>query len=242
MRPNVASVTKRIFETAVTIVMGAAAVLLIWQTLSEPKPQAAGPAPAPGFQDIGSRQLSTPINGDPRIGSEAAAAVLIEYLDFECPFCAKHARETFDQIERDFVADGRLQYVFRNYPIQQIHPAALPSAKAANCARSQDKYFEMRTHLFANQARLSQIDWSTVASDLGLDGAKFRECLDTLGTSTVDAEIGEGNRLGVSSTPTFLLGRRDRTGAVRLHSRLSGAAPYTVFKEAVEGLITEKSE
>jgi protein-disulfide isomerase len=167
--------------------------------------------------------------------------VLIEYLDFQCPFCAKHASETFDQIERDFIADGRVQYVFRNYPIQQIHPAALPAAKAASCARVQDRYFEMRSHLFANQAMLPKIDWSSVATDVGLEGAKFRECLENLGTSAIDAEIREAGRLGVQSTPTFLLGRRDRSGAVQLSSRLSGAAPYAVFKEALESLTTVKA-
>jgi protein-disulfide isomerase len=241
MRSNVSSLAKKVLETAVTVVMGVAAVLLIWQSWNGPGRRTTNPPPPPGFQDISSSQLSTSISGDAYRGSDAASMVLIEYLDFQCPFCAKHASETFDQIERDFIADGRVQYVFRNYPIQQIHPAALPAAKAASCARVQDRYFEMRSHLFANQAMLPKIDWSSVATDVGLEGAKFRECLENLGTSAIDAEIREAGRLGVQSTPTFLLGRRDRSGAVQLSSRLSGAAPYAVFKEALESLTTVKA-
>ncbi len=242
MSSTVSSLIKKVLETGVNVVMGVAAVLLIWQTVSGARgPVGPPPPPPPGFQDIASARLTTSISGDPSAGSDAAAAVLIEYLDFECPFCAKHSRETFGQIEDDFIRGGRLQYVFRNYPIQQIHPAALPAAKAANCAKTQDRYFEMRTHLFANQATLSKIDWSSAASDVGLDGAKFRECLESSGTSAIDAEMREASRLGVSSTPTFLLGRRDRNGAVRLSSRLSGAAPYATFKDALEALLAVKA-
>jgi predicted DsbA family dithiol-disulfide isomerase len=96
-------------------------------------------------------------------------------------------------------------------------------------------------YLFANQATLPKLDWSSVSSDVGLDGAKFRECLEHSGTSAIDAEIREAGRLGVSSTPTFLLGRRERDGAVRLSSRLSGAAPYSVIKEALESLTAVKA-
>ncbi len=241
MRSGISSLAKKVLETAVTVVMGVAAVLLIWQSWNGPVRETRDPPPPPGFQDISSSQLSTSIAGDAHRGSDAASVVLIEYLDFQCPFCAKHASETFDQIERDFVTDGRVQYVFRNYPIQQIHPAALPAAKAASCARTQGRYFEMRSHLFANQAMLPKIDWPSVSSDVGLDGAKFRECLEDSGPSAIEAEIREAGRLGVSSTPTFLLGRRGRDGAVELSSRLSGAAPYLVFKEALENVITAKA-
>jgi protein-disulfide isomerase len=164
--------------------------------------------------------------------------VLIEYSDFECPFCARHASETFDLIQREFVVSGRVQYVFRNYPIEELHASAMKAAQAAACAHDQGKFTELRSHLFERRRMLAQLDWTQTASTLGLNASQFDRCLTQAQDADIRAEKQEGARLGVSSTPTFLVGTLGENHQVAIEARLRGAAPYSVFREYIERSIS----
>ena len=89
------------------------------------------------------KNLVLSIKDDPFKGSSTAKVTLIEFSDYQCPFCARHVRETFPQIERDYIATGKVKYVFRDFPLTAIHKQAFKAAEAANCAGAQDKYWDM---------------------------------------------------------------------------------------------------
>lgn len=241
LRSVVARRARGFLDLLVTTAIGIAAVGLIWRTWAGP----VGPEPPrpPAFEDIASLGLNTSVSDAPAIGSSRAPVVIIEYSDFECPFCARYASEIFGEIEREFVDEGRIEYVFRNYPIDQIHPSAIRAAQAAGCAHQQGRFLEMRALLFKNYRALASMDWIQAASDTGLEERAFDACLRSADVAAIHAERSEAERLGVSSTPTFFIGTRSENGRVRLVARSRGAPPYPVFKGSLEQTISgaEKS-
>jgi protein-disulfide isomerase len=173
----------------------------------------------------------------PQRGSPNAPLTLIEFSDYQCPYCARHFAETYPQIERDFIATGKLRYVVAEFPIPSLHPLALKAAEAARCAREQDRFWDMHARLFANQRQLEP--WAAHAQALGLDTERFLACLDS-GKYAADIQhnAAEAQRGGVSSTPTFLLGLASGD-TVRATRRLRGAAPYAAFKAEIESLLAD---
>jgi protein-disulfide isomerase len=226
---------KAILDVSVTVTIGMAAVLLVWRAWTAPvEPDVDVRRPPAPVQDVASSGLRTSIGDAPRLGTNGASAVLIEYSDFECPFCARYASETFDSIQEEFVSTGKLQYVFRNFPIQRIHPSAVKAAHAAQCAHHQGKFMEMRTHLFGVQKTLGQLDWTQAAAQVQLEPGDFDACLAGADTSGLRREMDEASRLGVVSTPTFLLGTLSDKGQVRILVRMTGAQKFALFKEQIE--------
>jgi protein-disulfide isomerase len=222
---------RQAFDISVTLAMGVAAVLLIWRTVAMPRAQPPQ-AQRPPVQDVESERLVTSIADIPVKGSPAAPIVLIEFSDFECPFCKKHADQTFDRIDRELVASGKVRYAFRNLPLE-MHKHAMPAALAAECAGVQGKFFEMRQHLFAHQPELAQAVWLRDSSSLGLNESRFEECVRTARGERVREDIAEAARLGAKATPTFLVGLAE-AGGVRLLRRVEGAQAFDVFRDVVD--------
>jgi protein-disulfide isomerase len=182
------------------------------------------------------------IADDPFKGEKEAKVTLIEFSDYQCPFCARHFRETLPQIERDYVVSGRVKYVFRSFPIESIHPHAFKAQEAASCAGDQGKYWEMHNRLFANQNALGLAELPQHAKALGLDLPQFQQCLDSgKHAGKIRSNLADGQKAGVQGTPTFFLGLTEpndtKVKAVRI---IRGAQPYTVFKEAIESLLSKK--
>src|SRR5262247_4360160 len=120
-----------------------------------------------------------PIGGYPSKGSQSAKLVLVEFTDYQCPFCGRHFQQTSPQIERDYVNTGRVRYVVRDFPIESIHKDALKAAEAAHCAGDQGQYWEMHDRLFNKQTALATEHLSAYAGALGLDVKGFQQCLDS---------------------------------------------------------------
>ena len=173
----------------------------------------------------------------PQLGARDARLVLIEFSDYQCPYCVRHYTETFKQLERDYIASGKLRYVVAEMPIAQIHPLASKAAEAARCAREQGKFWEMHGRLFSNPRQLEP--WSAHAEALGLDAGAFQTCLDSgRHAEEINRNAAAAQQSGISSTPTFLLGIA--TGdTVRVTRRLRGAAPYAAFKAEIDTLLAE---
>ena len=177
--------------------------------------------------------------GQPFKGKIDAPLTLVEFSDYQCPFCARHARETFAEIERDYLATGKIKYVFRDFPIEAIHRDAVRAAEAARCAGEQGRYWEMHDRLFNNQEKLDSDQLSRHAKTLGLDVEKFDECLDTLKyAGEVRKSVAEGMEVGVRGTPTFFLGESAGDGAVKNWRIIRGAQRFPVFKEAIDAMIS----
>ncbi len=185
------------------------------------------PAPAGLVIDIG----NAPFKGDSR-----AKVVLIDFNDFQCPFCVRHVRETMTVLEKEHIGPGKLKYVMREFPLESIHPFAFKASEAALCAGDQGKYFEFHDLLFANQKALSPGDLGKHAQTLGLDTDRFSQCLEagTFG-GRVRADLAEGRRTGIRATPSFLLGVQEGS-VVNVKFIIRGAYPYATFKEAIEKL------
>jgi protein-disulfide isomerase len=159
---------------------------------------------------------------DPSVGSNSATVTIIEYADFQCPYCGRVA-PTMKKV-RDTYGD-KVRVVWKDFPLTQIHPQAFKASEAAHCAGEQGKYWEYHDRLFANQQALMPEDLKKAATELGLDGGKFGACLDSSKFSErVRDGVASGTRLGVDSTPTFYVNGR----------RLSGAQPYEVFAAVID--------
>lgn len=159
---------------------------------------------------------------DPAIGSKTAPITLIEFADFQCPFCGRVA-PTVKRIREKY--GDQVRVVWKDFPLTQIHPQAFKASEAAHCAGDQGKYWEYHDRLFANQQSLMPDDLKKHAADLGLDSGKFAACLDTskYGERVRDG-VAAGTRLGVNSTPMFYVNGRV----------LSGAQPYEMFASLID--------
>lgn len=167
-------------------------------------------------------KVKTDIGKLPILGDSKAKVTMIEFSDFQCPFCKQYFDQTAQQINDTYIKTGKVKFAYRYYPLTSIHPNAQKSAEASACANDQNKFWDYHDLLFKNQdtwspqaaadAENSFVDY---ASGLGLDTNQFRNCLDTdKYKSLVDADTAEGNRIGVNGTPTFVINGNVIVGAV----------------------------
>jgi protein-disulfide isomerase len=159
--------------------------------------------------------------GDPAEGPADAPITIVEFSDYQCPFCAR-VTPTMDRVMKTYA--GKVRRVFKDFPLPS-HPQAPKAAEAARCAGDQGKYWEMHARLFANQAALQIDQIKKTASSLGIDQAAFDQCLDGgKYTSKVSADVDQGEGLGVNSTPSLFINGRP----------LVGAQPFDVFKQVID--------
>lgn len=174
-------------------------------------------------------------------GDKKAPVVLVEFSDYQCPFCARHVRETVPQIEREYVQTGKLRYAFRNYPLEAIHPQAFKAAEASLCAGEQGKFWQMHDQLFANQRALRPEDLHRHAQTIGLNVARFRQCLESgKYAGKVRQDQSDGQKVGIRGTPYFAIGYPDGNDRVKVAKIISGAYPFQSFKEAIDSLLSSR--
>ena len=185
------------------------------------------------------REIVLDINGAPSKGDRKARLVLVEYSDYQCPFCSRYVRDTFPLIERDYIKTGKLRYVFRDFPLESIHPNALIASEAAACAGEQGKYWEMHDRLFDNQGALASSDMSAHAQAVGLAPPDFQQCLASgKYKEQIRKGMAEAMGLGVTGTPTFFIGLASPDDSkVKVVRALKGAAPYANFKEVLDSIL-----
>ncbi len=157
-------------------------------------------------------------------GSNTAKVVLIEFSDFECPFCARFAQSALADVRSRYVKTGQVQVAFRHFPLTQIHPKAMGAAEAAECAGQQGKFWPMHDAIFADQARLDPADLLQKARSVGLDEGRFSRCLEAEDPK-VRADVGTARSLDVTGTPTLFIGVRRADGDVDVKRRVTGAVP-----------------
>jgi len=157
-------------------------------------------------------KLKIPVGPEDHIeGEEGAECTLVEYGDYECPHCAR-AHPIVKRLQRHF--RKHLRFVFRNFPLSQLHPHAESAAEAAEFAASQGKFWEMHDLLFENQSRLDIALYEALAEELGLSSNELREALtrrDYL--PRVRADFAGGVRSGVNGTPTFFINGQRHDGS-----------------------------
>ena len=176
-------------------------------------------------------------DNDPIIGNPDAPITIIEFSDFQCPFCARFHIQTLPLILEEYIEQGKVKLVFRDFPIQSIHPNALPASIAAECANEQGKFKEMHDMLFDNQNEWNKQDtvdalssFSQYATNIQLEQETFDSCL-TNGKyiEEIKKDLDDGRDYGVSGTPGFFVGN-DEIGYVEL----KGAQPFESFKKIID--------
>jgi protein-disulfide isomerase len=159
---------------------------------------------------------------DAVLGNAKAPVTLVEFSDFQCPFCAR-VMPTLKKVSEAY--GDRVRIVWKDFPLTAIHPQAFKAAEAGQCAREQGKFWEYHDRLFGNQQALEPESLKKYAADAGLDAAKFNACMDTAKYGDkVQEQMGIGTRLGVASTPTVFVNGR----------LVSGAQPYEVFAAVID--------
>lgn len=180
------------------------------------------------------------VDGSPYLGEQDAPVTLVEFVDYQCPYCQQYADEILPEVLKAYVDTGKLRYVVRELPIVRIHPQAFQAAEAARCSGAQGKYWEMHDVLFSNQNRFKREDLVDYAGRLGLDLARFSQCLEKGEEATVVREDLKAGRLaGVRGTPTFFLGltQMDNPGMLKATRVIRGAQPFSTFQEAIDFLL-----
>lgn len=171
-------------------------------------------------------------------GSSAARVAIIEFSDFECPFCARHAGQVYPRLMEEYVDTAEVQYVFRHYPLE-IHPLAVKAAEAAECAAVQGMYWEMHDRLFAANGALTHADLLNHAASLHLRPEDFEDCL--LASAMLERVMEDrraGDELGVTATPTFFFAEVHDDGKLSLLAKLSGAMPYGTFQSTLDEILS----
>ncbi len=179
------------------------------------------------------------VAGAPAKGNEKAPFTVIEFSDFQCPFSAKFNAETFAQFERDYIASGKVRYVFRNFPLVNMHAMARQLAIAGHCANEQNKFWQMRGLMFTNQAVLTN-DASILeqAKQVGLDLAALQKCIaDVRAGDAITKELNDASAAGVSGTPTFFIARTETSGTkVKPLRMLVGVQTYDALKQVIDAV------
>jgi protein-disulfide isomerase len=175
-------------------------------------------------------------------GASGASVAIVEYADFECPYCGQYEHEVYPQIAKDYVQTGKVKYFFRDLPLP-MHPRAMGAARAAHCAGEQGKYWEMHDSLFAKQNAIKDVDMPGRAQELGLDTAKFSECLSSdRYTGEINKSGAEAQKMGIGGTPTFFVGKVEPNGDVTNLKMIIGTRPYEAFKSAIEDSLAQAAK
>ena len=182
---------------------------------------------------------SIPLAGEPSMGNSAAKITLVEVSDYHCPFCRRNALQTLPQVNSEYVASGKARYVFIDYPIAQLHPAAFKSHEAADCAGDQGKYWQMHTALFAAAPAPDAATLTERAKSIGLDPTAFSACLGSgRHAAAITANIERMEKLGIGGTPATLIGLTPQNGEpMKIVGYVYGAKPYTEFKAQIDAAL-----
>lgn len=192
----------------------------------------AAPAPSPS-----PAPASRPVRYFNQMGSADAPVLLLEFTDLQCPYCARHALETFPQLKRDYIDTGKVQYASRDLPLER-HQHAFAAAVASRCAGEQGKFWEFRHAVFAQQAALASEPYARIAEELGLDVAQLDACREAgRQADNVRADMALAQLSGIASTPSFVLGRIVNDEFVG--ETFSGAKPFEFFKAQIDAQLLQ---
>lgn len=175
-------------------------------------------------------RVDVPVDGAPVRGAADAPVTVVEFSDFHCPFC-KRIQPTLNQLLERY--PGKVKLVYRDFPIDNLHPEARRAAEAARCAQDQGKFWEYHDLLFAGPPRAAPEDLERYAGQLGLDTTVFGRCLaGGVHRAAVQQDLDEGSRLGVAGTPGFFVNGRP----------LTGAQPLEAFVRVIEEELAARSD
>jgi protein-disulfide isomerase len=196
------------------------------------------PAPARPAAPAAPPDVTIDLASRPVLGSGDAKIAVIEFSDYQCPYCARHTRDTYPLLDEAFIKTGKIRYAMLDLPLRN-HPFAFKAAEAATCAASEGKFWEMHHLLFEKQHALQPDALPTYAAEVGLDRARFEACLEEGREDDVNADLARAREAGVSATPTFLIGWIENGDKVKVAQVIRGAQPYENFERVLTQMLAD---
>jgi protein-disulfide isomerase len=209
-RPSVSPIVYILIPVA--FILGLGGGYLLWGSTKSSIAAGANPI----------RRVAISTDDDPSIGPDNAPVTIIEFSDYQCPYCQVWYNQVYQQLLASY--PNKLRFVYRDLPLP-MHPEAIPAAEAANCAGEQNAYWKYHDSLFGQQYGLNRAAYEHYASDLGLDIKAFTACLDSQRfLKEVQADARDAASVGISGTPSFVINGRI----------LVGALPFSEFKTVID--------
>ena len=167
-----------------------------------------------------------------KLGTDKAEYAIVEYMDYQCPYCLRHAEKVLPALKRKYIDSGLVQYIVRDFPLE-FHTEAKSAAKLAQCSAQQDEFYAAHQLLIAKSRELGRVPYASLASELTLDLDKFEQCFnDPILDKKLDLSLITAAKLGVSRTPRFFIGKIEGSKLVNVIS-LSGARSKETFEQAL---------
>lgn len=189
-------------------------------------------------EDLSPKQVS--VDDDPVLGQRDAAVTIIDFTDYECPFCKRYFDQTYEQIKKEYIDTGKVKYIVRDLPLS-FHQNAHKEAQAAECARDQGgdgMYYKYHDEIYkrttSNGTGLALTELPAIANDLGLNSSVLQTCLDSEKyKEEVDKDLSDASAVGATGTPTFFIGKSTANGVIT-GKKVVGAQPFENFKKVID--------
>lgn len=227
---------KRLLDSVLSAMMLVATILLILMSVRSLR--STPEAPSRQTVSVPSQPLS--IKGSATKGSAQSKIVLVIYSDFQCPFCARLAKDVMPEIEQTYVASGVVALVFKHLPLESIHPASVAAAEAAECAGAQGRFWQMHDRLFESPSLLGPQGYVAHATEIGLDTPAFQRCLDDGMKEKVRSDMSEATLLGLDGTPVTFIAHRLAGNEVRVDEQIRGLPSRQALKEAIDKALAQQ--
>ena len=205
----------------------------IKQLLARPQQQQQAPSVPPKPENL-------TVKGDAIyvLGKSDAPLTLVEFTDYQCPFCGRFETTTFPEIKKNYIDTGKVRFILRDLPLD-FHPFALKAAQSVHCAGDQGKYWEMKELVFKNQNKIDVDSLAGYAKDLSLNGDAFKSCMaDGKHLKEIGDEAKYAASLGITGTPTFVLGKA--VGDSVEGRVIVGAQPLAAFEAAINEMLGKR--
>ncbi len=243
-----------ILTTPVAILLGAAiisvsilmhgGVIKVGAGVRAGAPVAQAPTQPVPEQPQAPTSATVSVDDDPVLGDPNAPITMIEFSDYECPFCKRHFDQVYPTLKKEYIDTGKVKLVFRDYPLPFHDPMATYEAQAANCARENGgdaAYFKLHDEMFnktaSNGNGLTKDQIKQMANDLGLNGNSIIACADSdKYKDEIAKDMADGSAAGVSGTPSFFIGKSDASGTID-GKILVGAQPITAFQQVLNEVL-----
>jgi len=191
-------------------------------------------APAPPAADQPTRAKISDLTGVSMLGSKDAPLTIVEYTDYQCPFCQRFHLSAYPEIKKEYIDTGKARFYSKDLPLD-FHPNAMRAAQAAHCAGDQGKFWELRDVMGANPDKLDMGHILNFAAELKIDTQQFQDCVTSdKYKSRVQADVAEAMKVGANGTPAFVVGKSDGKGVDG--ELVVGAMPFAMFDQKLREL------
>lgn len=198
--------------------------------------QQLAPPPSPFVRGSGPELVTLKLGNEFSLGRPDAPVTIVEFNDLQCPFCSRFQTGAFPEIKKQFIDAGKVRFIMRDMPLEELHPQALRAATAARCAAEQGRYWEIVEKILANTAQLSSPALDKLVIGTGIDAAPYLSCMEsTRHFDAIQQNIASGRAIGINGTPSFVVGRTN--GDTLYGEKLVGALPFSAFEAAIQSAL-----